>query len=188
MNLPFDRLSTRWRSVTGGWQLSGITRITTGFPVTLHEDGDNSLQGSSPNGVNNHYLDTPDYTGLPLDINANPRNGQPYFNPGAFTQNALGEPGTASRRSFFGPGMFNFDLALLRNFHFREKGSLAVPLRVVQHLQPCAVLRPRRGAGGDSRFQLRLCGQGAAAAAGANRGQAHVLMAGAEGCRAFDSH
>ena len=124
VNLPFDRFSTHWRPVTRGWQLSGITRISTGFPVTLHEDGDNSLQGSSPNGVNNHYLDTPDYTGLPLDINSNPRNGQPYFNPAAFTQNALGEPGTASRRSFFGPGMFNFDLAVLRNFHIRERGSL----------------------------------------------------------------
>ncbi len=116
VNLPFDRFSSHWRSVTGGWQLSGITRITSGFPVTLHEDGDNSLQGSSPNGVNNHYLDTPDYNGLPLNINSNPRNGQPYFNIAAFTQNALGEPGTASRRSFFGPGEMNFDLALLRNF------------------------------------------------------------------------
>ncbi len=124
IDLPFDRFSTHWRSMTRGWQLSGITRISSGFPVTLHDDGDNSLQGSSPNGVNNHYLDTPDYDGLPLDINSNPRNGQPYFNPAAFTQNALGEPGTASRRSFFGPGMINSDLAVLRNFRVRERGSL----------------------------------------------------------------
>jgi outer membrane receptor protein involved in Fe transport len=124
VNLPFDRLSSHWRSVTGGWQLSGITRITTGFPVTLHEDGDNSLQGSSPNGVNNHYLDTPDYTGLPLSINSNPRNGQPYFNIAAFTQNALGEPGTASRRSFYGPGSINFDLAVLRNFRVTDGKQL----------------------------------------------------------------
>ncbi|MBV9505960.1 MAG: TonB-dependent receptor, partial [Acidobacteriia bacterium] len=120
VNLPFNRLSSHWRALTSGWQLSGITRITTGFPVTLHEDGDNSLQGSSPNGVNNHYLDTPDYTGLPLQINSNPRNGQPYFNTGAFTQNALGEPGTAARRSFYGPGEVNFDLDLLRNFRVTE--------------------------------------------------------------------
>jgi outer membrane receptor protein involved in Fe transport len=120
VNLPFDRLTSHWRPVTSGWQISGITRITTGFPVTLHEDGDNSLQGSSPNGVNNHYLDVPDYNGQPLQINSNPRNGQPYFNIAAFSQNALGEPGTASRRSFFGPGQFNFDLALLRNFRVTE--------------------------------------------------------------------
>jgi hypothetical protein len=88
--------------------------------VTLHDDADNSLQGSSPNGVNNHYLDVPDYNGLPLEINSNPRNGQPFFNPAAFSQNALGEPGTASRRSFFGPGETNFDLDVLRNFKVSE--------------------------------------------------------------------
>ncbi len=38
-----------------GWQESAA--LISGFPATLHEDGDNSLQGSSPNGVNNHYLD-----------------------------------------------------------------------------------------------------------------------------------
>ena len=120
VNLPFDRLTSHWQPVTSGWQISGITRITTGFPVTLHEDGDNSLQGSSPNGVNNHYLDVPDYNGLPLQIHSNPRDGQPYFNVNAFSQNALGEPGTAARRSFYGPGSFNFDLDLLRNFRVTE--------------------------------------------------------------------
>ena len=31
-------------------------------------------------------------------------------------ENALGTPGSASRRSFHGPGSLNFDLALLRSF------------------------------------------------------------------------
>ena len=124
VNLPFDRFSKHWRPATAGWQLSGITRITSGFPVTLHEDGDNSLQGSSPNGVNNHYLDVPDYNGQPLAINSNPRNGQPYFNIADFSDNALGTPGNASRRSFSGPGAANFDMALLRNFRFAEGREL----------------------------------------------------------------
>ena len=58
--LPLERISHRARRVLEGWEISGVTRITTGFPVTLSEDGDNSLQGSSPNGVNNRYLDMPD--------------------------------------------------------------------------------------------------------------------------------
>ncbi len=124
VNLPFDRFSRHWRAVTGGWQLSGITRITSGFPVTLHEDGDNSLREAAPTASTTTISDVPDYTGLPLSINSNPRNGQPYFNPAAFTQNALGEPGTASRRSFFGPGEINFDLAVLRNFKVTEKKQL----------------------------------------------------------------
>ena len=70
--------------LTGGWELSGITRASTGFPVTLHADGDNSLMGSIPNGVNNHSLDLPDYNGGRLNLNGNPRNGAALFQHGGF--------------------------------------------------------------------------------------------------------
>jgi hypothetical protein len=74
--------------------------------------------------VNNHSLDLPDYTPGDLRLNGNPRNGQEYFNTSLFTPNALGTPGAASRRSFYGPGTLNFDLALLRNFALREAKTL----------------------------------------------------------------
>jgi hypothetical protein len=122
-NLPFDRFFGHSRAA-GGWEISGITRASSGFPVTLKGTGDNSLQGSTPNGVNNYSLDLPDYNGQPLDLNGNPRNGQPYFNINAFSYNALGTPGNASRRSFAGPGMLNFDLALLKNTSLGETGNL----------------------------------------------------------------
>ena len=118
--LPLEHLSRRAKLLTQGWAISGITRISSGFPVTISSDGDNSLMGSVPNGVNNHSLDLPDYTPGPLNINSNPRNGQPYFNPDLFSPNTLGTPGTASRRAFHGPGMVNFDLALLRSFSLSE--------------------------------------------------------------------
>ena len=60
LKLPFDRLTTRWKRLTQGWQITGITHISSGFPVTFYADGDNSLQGSIPNGVNNHSLDLPE--------------------------------------------------------------------------------------------------------------------------------
>jgi hypothetical protein len=122
--LPFERFFGHIKGLTGGWEFSGITRLNSGFPVTLHSDGDNSLMGSNPNGVNNYSLDLPDYNGLPLNLNGNPRNGQPYFNIAAFTLNALGTPGNASRRSFIGPGEINFDLALLKTLKFTESKSL----------------------------------------------------------------
>jgi hypothetical protein len=122
--LPFERifgLTKGWkRQLAEGWVISGITRASTGFPVTISSDGDNSLQGSVPNGVNNHSLDLPDITPGPLNLNGNPRNNLPYFNLSLFSPNALGTPGSASRRSFYGPGSLNFDLALLRNFKFGE--------------------------------------------------------------------
>jgi hypothetical protein len=119
-HLPLDRISPRGRTFTEGWSISGITRISSGFPVTLSSDGDQSLMGSIPNGVNNKSLDLPDYLGGALNLNSNPRNGLPYFNVAEFTVNALGTPGTASRRSFYGPGTVNFDMALLRNFRIAE--------------------------------------------------------------------
>ncbi len=122
--LPLDRLTKKWSRLTSGWAVSGITRVTSGFPVTIKSNDDNSLQGSIPNGVNNYSLDTADYNGLPLHLNGNPRNGLPFFNTGAFAESALGTPGNASRRSFHGPGMFNCDIALLRNFKIRESGML----------------------------------------------------------------
>jgi len=122
--LPLERLTSRARFLTQGWSLSGITRVSSGFPVTISEEGDNSLTGSQPNGVNNHSLDLPDFIHGPLNLNSNPRNGQPYFNTSLFTANALGSPGNASRRFFYGPSMFNTDLALLRSFHLSESRAL----------------------------------------------------------------
>lgn len=124
IQLPFEKLTNRARPLTRGWSISGITRISSGFPVTIKSNDDNSLQGSIPNGVNNYSLDTADYNGLPLGLNGNPRNGLPYFNPAAFTQSALGSPGNVSRRSFYGPGEMNWDLALLKNFKFTEARAL----------------------------------------------------------------
>jgi hypothetical protein len=126
--LPISRLLHGPHFLTDGWAISGITRISTGFPVTIHSDGDNSLMGSLPNGVNNQSLDRPDFTPGPLQINHDPRNGLPYFNTSLFTPNALGTPGTASRRSFYGPGLFNSDIALLKSFKYGESKQLQLRL------------------------------------------------------------
>lgn len=111
-----------------GWFLSGITRLSSGFPVTISNDGDRSLMGSLPNGVNNKSLDLPDFTPGPLNLNHDPRNGMPYFNQSLFAPNALGTPGTASRRAFHGPGTVNFDIALRKSFRLDESKALEVRL------------------------------------------------------------
>lgn len=121
--LPFENLfhaSNRW---TQGWEISGITHFSTGLPVTLINYGDNSLIGSEPNGINNYGVDEPDYAGGPLDLNHNPRHGA-YFNSSQFSENTLGTPGTSRRRFFSGPGMDNYDLALLKSVRLTEAKSL----------------------------------------------------------------
>jgi hypothetical protein len=136
--LPVERLfriSNRW---TQGWELSGITHFSAGLPETLLNYGDNSLLGAEPNGINNYGVDEPDFTPGPLDLNHNPRSGQPYFNTSLFSQNALGTPGSAKRRFFSGPGMDNYDMALLKSMGLTESKSLQFRLEafnVFNHAQ-----------------------------------------------------
>lgn len=122
--LPFDQLLKKTNRVTQGWALSGITRVSSGLPVTLFSFTDNSLLGCQQQGVNAIGCDLPDVTGQPLDINHNPRNGQPYFNPAAFAPNALGTLGDAKRRFFYGPGQQNWDMALLKTTRLTESKTL----------------------------------------------------------------
>ncbi len=114
--LPLARLFGRRNVLADGWTISGTTRFTSGFPVTLYNDTDSSLLGTFGNGVNNHLLDTPDYTpGCDLQINHDPAKG-PAFNAACFSVPALGTLGNAPRRFFYGPGIENTDLSLLKDF------------------------------------------------------------------------
>jgi hypothetical protein len=122
--LPADRL-LRSSRLTRGWSLSGITRFASGFPVTMVNNGDNSLIGTNPNGVNNSSIDEPDWSGAPLHLNRNPRaNGNNYFDAAAFSMNAVGTPGNAKRRFFYGPGADNYDMALAKAVPFDDTKSL----------------------------------------------------------------
>jgi hypothetical protein len=154
--LPFDRLFNHSRGWAEGWAISGITRISSGFPVTLHADGDNSLTGSIPNGVNNHSTDLPDYTGAPLNLNGNPRNGLPYFNVSAFSDNALGTPGNSGRRSFYGPGSLNFDVALLKTMRLTESKLLQFRLETFNTFNHAQFFGPAAVDGG---VDTKLFGQ-----------------------------
>ncbi len=75
--------------------------------------------------MNNSNIDEPDYDGGPLDLDKNPRtNGNNYFDSTAFSMNALGTPGTAKRRFFYGPGTDNYDMAVAKNLPITESKSL----------------------------------------------------------------
>ncbi|MGA2631661.1 MAG: carboxypeptidase regulatory-like domain-containing protein, partial [Terriglobia bacterium] len=83
-SLPLQRLTTR--AVMGkfleGWRVAGITRFTTGLPVTLSASGDHSLVGTS--GV-----DVPNYDGSPIQF-LNPRDtsAHSYFKTQPFSPEA----------------------------------------------------------------------------------------------------
>jgi hypothetical protein len=120
--VPFDRaFSHASRRLTQGWQIGGISRFSTGFPVSISQgSGDYSLIGESS-------TDTPNLI-APIQTQ-NPRNSGPngpntYFLPDSFTSEQLGQFGTASRRFFHGPGILNSDLAIAKDTHLTEAISL----------------------------------------------------------------
>jgi hypothetical protein len=122
--LPFDRMRGP-KKLTNGWQISGITRFATGLPVTIVETDDHSLLGTSFGGPITLAVDTPNLVG-PLQV-TDPRktaNGKQYFSAAAFASSALGLEGTANRRFFHGPGINNFDFALLKNTLLTERLDL----------------------------------------------------------------
>jgi len=122
--LPFERLSGVRNRLIQGWVLSGVTRLGTGFPVTFTNASDNSLLGTQPDGVNAYGVDLPDVKPGPLNLNHDPRNGLAYFNTSLFSLQPLGQPGTATRRLFYGPGVANFDMALAKSLNLGEARSL----------------------------------------------------------------
>lgn len=130
--IPFDRLFPGGpKRLTQGWQMQGITRFATGFPIQMNESNDDiSLTGSSP-------TDMPNRVG-PVQI-VNPRKANPncpsdnstgcYFLPSAFAPNTtLGTFGTANRRFFHGPGFNNTDFGFLKRTVIREQ--MAFDLRI----------------------------------------------------------
>ena len=116
--LPFAHFFGQ-RRFSSGWIATGITRFSTGLPVLMEEVDDNSLIGS----FGGYPIDTPNFTPGNLQHN-NPRSGQAYFNPSLFTPEAIGQVGTAARRFFHGPGLNNFDIALLKDTHITESKLL----------------------------------------------------------------
>jgi hypothetical protein len=124
VQLPFNNLvggGQFGKRVLGGWALSGTAIFAKGEPVQLSETDDNSLSGTDDDAI-----DEPTYTpnAGPLFISKNPRKGLPYFNPGDFSPEPIGQVGNAMRRFFSGPGIDNFTMALLKDTQLTESTRL----------------------------------------------------------------
>jgi hypothetical protein len=137
VQLPFNEFIGKGdlaRRITAGWELSGVTTFASGEPVTLRENDDQSLIGAF-----NANVDVPNYSGVgSLFLNKNPRKGLPFFNPDHFTTETLGQVGNAMRRSFSGPGINNWDMALLKSTAITENTKLqfrAEAFNVFNHAQ-----------------------------------------------------
>jgi hypothetical protein len=114
----------KWPRLAQGWDVSGLTRFSTGFPVTLLNNNDTSLLGTQPNGINNNGVDEPEFTPGNLDLNHRPGPTGYAFNTSLFSLPQLGTLGNARRRFFYGPGADNTDLALEKTTELHRGMSL----------------------------------------------------------------
>jgi hypothetical protein len=110
------------RKVTYGWQLLGISSISSGLPFTVYS-------GVQQTGYGSNGVDRPDQIARP-HLSTARQNRQDYFGqrannaadfffipvhvPGGTGPNQ-GRFGTLGRNSFRGPAFYNFDFALIKD-------------------------------------------------------------------------
>jgi hypothetical protein len=99
------------RGIFGGWDLSGVTSISSGVALTSY---------ANPNidytGIGRSQLARPDLvTGATL---TGPRTADEWFNTSAFTllNHPAGALGTAGKGIIRGPGVHNWDIAFLKSW------------------------------------------------------------------------
>ncbi len=98
------------RYALGGWNVSGILVLRDGFPFSVVsgvDNGLNGLGGDRADQIGDHRL--PDDRSRGEKIHA-------WFNPRAFTANAIGTNGNTGRNALRGPGFANVDLCLTKSF------------------------------------------------------------------------
>lgn len=123
-DLPFGKWAGSDSRLLSGWQISGISRFTSGFPVTIQDSSDPSLCGCGGGGT-----DFPVYDGKPIHFTSPAKSpGHEYFSTSNFTAPQIGTEGATSRRFFYGPGTDNTDLGLHKLTRITE--GTALELRI----------------------------------------------------------
>jgi len=119
-DLPFGRgkkFGSDWSNVTnsllGGWQMTLIEKITSGFAFPLI-DSNNTSGVSFNTGGNGNAFERPDQV-----AGCNPYANQTriqYINKACFAQPAAGRLGNASRVPVYGPDFVNTDFSVIKQF------------------------------------------------------------------------
>jgi hypothetical protein len=137
--------------IVGGWTVSGLTRLNSGYPYIDNISDTNQLgdltHSARPNIVPGVPLVNPLWSSsCPIGANC-----QPYVNPSAFERPALGQYGNAPRTldGVRGPWDFYFDASVQKNIALGEKRRLQIRIDALNLLNhPTFLLEP----GGNADF------------------------------------
>jgi len=106
-------------SLLDGWVFTGINTLQSGNPITFE---DTNLQSLSCSWFYSFYgcSDRPNVVSRPTKLNPK-LTGHFWFNGSSFTDNALGTEGNTPRGFFNGPGLWNTDFVVRKDFSVTEK-------------------------------------------------------------------
>jgi hypothetical protein len=104
------------KAILGGWKLNGIVSRTSGTMFTV------ASSGASVNAPGN--TQTADQVLPSVKILGGHGPNAPYFDPAAFAPVTAVRFGTSGRNILRGPGVFNIDASLFREFEFKERAKL----------------------------------------------------------------
>lgn len=118
------------RGAANGWQISGITQVSSGAQLTSQSGSGGlnfNLSQAGANQDNVHLLGSPDITLYPL-ITCNPAKNitgkDQFVNTNCFTAAPAGRLGSGSMPYLPGPMYWNSDLTLMKNFKLTERQAL----------------------------------------------------------------
>ncbi|MGC4014791.1 MAG: TonB-dependent receptor [Luteolibacter sp.] len=118
--LPFGK-GRKWISngpltwLVGGWNLAGITTLSTGRPFSLSlASGVNNGAPSWPNRIGNGKLDNPDRA--------------KWFDATAFVAPSPNTYGNVGRGVLYAPGLINWDMSFIKRTMFKERYGVTFQL------------------------------------------------------------
>ncbi len=113
---------SRW--ALGGWQVSGITTLQSGYPFTVLTGGqDTSGFNQSNAGINPSGGNRPDLA-KSGSLPQNNRNPDAAFDTSWFVTALAGRVGTSGRNQYYGPGLHNHDFAIAKKFPLGEQTGI----------------------------------------------------------------
>ena len=113
--------------VVNNWQLSGVTRLWSGLPLSIGSNGNAGTLGGGPRA---NYLGG--------NIIIKDYANRQYIDPLVFGRPVDGNLGNTGRNWLRGPGFTNFDFSIFKDFKFTEKIKLqyrAEFYNIFNHLQ-----------------------------------------------------
>jgi carboxypeptidase family protein len=152
--LPVRQLHGAAGKLANGWSLSGITTFQSGFPIRIFSSADQELQ----NSFDFLLPGEPDLVGKFKSLD--PRGpGHLAFDPSVFATPALGTIGNSPRTLCCGPGINNFDFALLKDTPITEKTHMQFRAEFFNIFNHAQFENPSAAAGASGDFASSTFGQ-----------------------------